>query len=62
MIDLEKIIKDIQKQPNAPDITELANFAREARGGLRMFVDRCEEGSVRSSRTYRQFKKILKME
>lgn len=63
MSKVDRIIKEIANCDETAimeyDFTECFGIMREMRGAMKTFVDRVEAGTIRSTRTYRQFKEIL---
>lgn len=66
MINVDRLIDDIDDHdygewPEGPSAGELGRFAKEAQEAMYEFVKRCDEGSIRSTRTYNKFKDVLRM-
>ena len=60
---VETIIKEIENADEIEilefDFSECFKIMREMEDAMNTFVDRCENGSIRSKKTYAQFKSIL---
>ena len=60
---VETIIQNIEQADEVEilefDFDPCFRLMREMEEAMNTFVDRCEEGSIRSRKTYQQFKAIL---